>query len=88
VNLFLIAMDTGSNNGTNRVTTAGFFKSWQFWKPFIGIVAGASGGFLYYHFVGCKSGTCPITGNPWGSVLMGGLLGYLVSGMFDKKTDK
>ena len=24
----------------------------------IGVIAGAIGGYLYYHFVGCASGTC------------------------------
>ena len=28
---------------------------------FIGIFLGAIGGFLYCHYVGCASGTCPIT---------------------------
>ncbi|MHB9143659.1 MAG: DUF6132 family protein, partial [Paludibacter sp.] len=27
----------------------------------IGSVLGAGGGFAYYYFVGCTSGTCPIT---------------------------
>jgi hypothetical protein len=55
-----------------------FFKSWNFWKPFLGVVIGGLGGFLYYYFVGCVSGTCPITSNPFGSIIMGSLLGYLL----------
>jgi len=35
-----------------------FFKSWYFWKPFLGILSGGLLGFLYYHFVGCSSGSC------------------------------
>jgi hypothetical protein len=54
------------------------FKSWNFWKPFLGVTVGGTGGFLYYYFIGCNSGTCPITGTPYGSILMGGLLGYLI----------
>jgi hypothetical protein len=57
-----------------------FFKSWYFWKPFIGIAIGGLGGFLYYHFVGCTSGTCPITSNPFGSIIAGGLFGFLIAG--------
>jgi hypothetical protein len=58
----------------------GFFKSQYFWKPFIGIVIGGLAGFLYYYFIGCKSGTCAITSNPWNSILMGGLLGFSIAG--------
>ena len=51
----------------------------------IGILVGGVAGFLYYHFVGCTSGTCPITSNPYITVLYGALLGYLLLDMFKKK---
>jgi hypothetical protein len=41
------------------------------------VVIGAASGFLYYRFVGCKTGVCAITSNPWISTLYGALLGYL-----------
>jgi Family of unknown function (DUF6132) len=41
-------------------------------------VAGALAGFAYYHYIGCASGTCPITGNPYISTAYGALLGYLL----------
>ena len=53
-----------------------------------GIVAGGIGGFAYYHFVGCTSGTCPITSNPYISILYGALMGYLIQGMFKKKENE
>jgi hypothetical protein len=56
-----------------------FFKSWYFWKPFLGVAIGGSAGFLYYYFVGCTSGTCAITSNPYGSMLMGGFLGFFLT---------
>lgn len=51
----------------------------------IGVSIGAAGGFLYYQFVGCQSGTCPITSNPYISIAYGGLLGYLLFDLFKKK---
>jgi len=51
----------------------------------IGASVGAIGGYLYYHFIGCASGTCPITSNPYISVIYGALLGYLLLDMFKKK---
>ncbi len=51
----------------------------------IGISLGSIGGFSYYYFVGCASGTCPITSNPYISVIYGALMGYLVFDMFKKK---
>ncbi len=44
----------------------------------IGAVLGAVGGFLYYHFVGCKSGTCGIKSSPVYMTILGALIGYLV----------
>ena len=43
--------------------------------PLIGAVIG----FVYYRFIGCSSGACPITSNPWTSVLYGALLGFIIS---------
>jgi len=51
----------------------------------IGLLIGGVAGFLYYHFIGCASGTCPITSNPYLTVVYGAFLGYLVSDMFKKK---
>ena len=40
-------------------------------------IVGLLGGFLYWRFIGCKSGTCPITSNWHMSMLWGGIIGYL-----------
>lgn len=50
-----------------------------------GVVTGAFGGYLYYYYVGCVSGTCAITSNPYMSILWGAALGYLIFDMFKKK---
>lgn len=41
-------------------------------------LAGGVAGYLYYHFIGCASGTCPLTSNPYMSVGIGSLMGYLL----------
>lgn len=51
----------------------------------IGIGLGLIAGYLYYHFIGCASGTCAITSKPLNSSLYGGLLGFLISDIFKKK---
>jgi len=58
----------------------GFLSSAAFIKSFLGVVIGALAGYLYYHFVGCSSGSCAITSNPYISTLFGAGIGlYVVS---------
>ena len=52
---------------------------------FIGIIAGAAGGYLYYYYVGCASGTCPITSRPLNSTLYGAVMGGLLFSLFKKE---
>jgi hypothetical protein len=40
-------------------------------------LAGAVGGFLYWRFIGCLSGTCVIKSVWYMSTLYGGIIGYL-----------
>jgi hypothetical protein len=51
----------------------------------IGLLTGAAGGFLYYYFVGCASGTCPITSKPLNSTLYGALMGALLFSSLEKE---
>lgn len=51
----------------------------------IGIILGAVGGFTYYYYIGCSSGTCPITSKPLNSILYGALMGGLLLNMFQKE---
>jgi hypothetical protein len=53
-----------------------------------GVLLGALGGYLYYAFVGCASGTCAITFSPTISTLYGALMGGLLFSMFEKETQK
>jgi hypothetical protein len=51
---------------------------------FVGLLVGALLGYVYYHFVGCASGTCAITSTPLNSTLYGALLGGLLFNLFQK----
>jgi hypothetical protein len=64
-------------------TIKNFFKKYQL--TIIGIVVGAIGGYLYYHLVGCDSGTCTITSKPVNSTLYGALMGGLIFNIFKKE---
>ncbi len=44
------------------------------------IVGGAALGYCYYRFVGCRTGTCPISSNPFISTIYGAFMGFLMSG--------
>ena len=72
-------MDANCKTTPKPKSVKEFFRSWYFWKPFLGIVLGGIGGFLFYYFVGCKSGSCAITGNPFSSIITGSIFGFLLS---------
>jgi hypothetical protein len=61
-------------------------KSWILKNKllFIGAAIGALGGFLYWRYVGCLTGTCSITSNPIRSTLYFALLGGLGFSAFQK----
>lgn len=51
----------------------------------VGIVLGGIAGYLYYYYIGCRSGSCPINSNPWFSTLWGAVIGYLLGDLFKKR---
>jgi hypothetical protein len=58
----------------------------RFFKISLFIFLGGVGGFAYYYFIGCQTGTCPITRNPYISTSYGILVGLVLS--FDSKKKK
>ncbi len=66
---------TVSHGNTQRLRTI-----WNKWFKFVaGLAIGAVAGYAYYHFIGCHSGTCPLTSNPWVTTLYGMLLGGITT---------
>ena len=63
------------------------------WIKIMGVAVGTLGGYLYYYYIGCMSGTCPITSNPYNMMIYGAVLGYLLFELFsdvvkDRKIEK
>ena len=54
----------------------------------LGVFLGAIFGYMYYHFVGCASGTCAITSKPLNSTLYGAMMGGLLFNIFENKPKK
>jgi len=44
----------------------------------VGALIGGAIGFAMYRFVGCRTGACPLTGNPYIAVVLWGLMGVFV----------
>lgn len=53
-------------------------------KKILPIVIGGALGYAYYYFVGCRTGSCPISGNPYISTVYGAVIG-LIWGLPGKK---
>jgi phage shock protein E len=49
-----------------------------------GSILGGILGYLYYHFIGCQSGSCAITSQPVNSTLYGLVMGGLFFSLFSK----
>ncbi|HPB06514.1 MAG: hypothetical protein GXX78_05505 [Bacteroidales bacterium] len=54
----------------------------------LGIAIGGIAGFLYWRFVGCNSGTCPITSTWHNTTLYGMLMGILIASPSKKRQEK
>jgi hypothetical protein len=51
----------------------------------IGAILGAIGGWMYWRFVGCYSGSCAITSSPINSTIYGVLMGAVGLSLLRKK---
>lgn len=50
------------------------------------VIGGLAGYFVLYRIIGCSSGSCPITANPYTSIIYGIILGVLVAGIIASPT--
>jgi TPP-dependent indolepyruvate ferredoxin oxidoreductase alpha subunit len=48
----------------------------------IGAVIGGALGFTYYKIVGCATGACPLTSNPFVTTIYGTCVGGLIASAF------
>ena len=58
------------------------------WLVIAGAAAGAIAGYLYWYYIGCNSGGCPITSSPLNSTIYGTILGALTLSIFKKNKIK
>ena len=52
------------------------------------VLPGAILGYLYWHHIGCNTGTCPITSVWYNSSIYGAILGYLAGDLIDSYRKK
>lgn len=71
-------MSNTCNTNAKPRTWREYVKSREFIKTLVAMAVGGVAGFLYYHFIGCSSGSCAITSNPYASVAFGGFFGYFL----------
>ncbi|MCX7819938.1 MAG: DUF6132 family protein [Kiritimatiellae bacterium] len=45
----------------------------------MGAAAGAALGWTVYRFIGCRTGGCPLTSNPWTAMIVWALLGAMLA---------
>lgn len=55
------------------------------YRFFIGAAMGAGVGYLYWTFIGCTNGTCPLTADPYRTI---GLFAIIGGFLFKDKTKK
>jgi len=53
-----------------------------------GLAVGAIFGFLYYYYIGCASGSCAITSNPYISTAYGAMMGLVFMWPAKEKDEK
>ena len=55
---------------------------YKYKKNILLFLGGGIIGLVYYKYIGCASGGCPISSNPYISIIYGGVLGVLSKDSF------
>lgn len=80
-------MEKQAEKPSGRKWFAPFFVDSRRYLWFVGAftMLGVVGGYAYYALIGCQTGGCAITSNPYMSMAWGGAVGYLLPDFFVKK---
>lgn len=63
-----------------------FFRKIFSLRLLIGLLVGGALGYAYYHFIGCRGGSCPMWADPWRSTFIGMAFGGIL--LFDTSKPK
>lgn len=50
----------------------------KYWPVLLGVALGAVAGYLYWRYVGCTTGSCPITSSPIKKFFVGSCDGRII----------
>jgi len=71
-------MENQQENKNNDIKNSPFIRRLlrkSYIRIIIGIIAGIIIGALYWEFIGCQGGSCPLTSNPTKTMILFGLMG-------------
>jgi len=57
-------------------------KSWIY---ITGAILGGTTGYLYWYFIGCANGTCPLKASPTPSIILGLAIGIYISVLINRR---
>ncbi len=78
-------MSAENKEGKKRLSPLKVSAHRYLWVVGAFTLLGVVGGYAYYALIGCQSGGCAITSNPYMSMAWGGAMGYLLPDFFVKK---
>jgi len=72
-------METNNQEKVKTTVLTEALKNMFSLKNILAITLGGLGGFLYYYFIGCTSGSCAITSDPYSSIFFGIFMGVFIT---------
>lgn len=80
----MLFMNVLRNNKKQAMKINDFAKKIFSIRVLIGVLAGGALGYAYYHFIGCRGGSCPMWADPLRSSLVGAAFGAIL--LFDTRS--